>query len=135
MDVKSLKRESVTTGRGIDGCWRQAKPALNIMNGRGLFLAKNAKVLPDGQKSRRSEPRHLGSYNFNERGFGVLSAPNAEVWLQVYGFSPVKAGFDVFRPISRPEGFDFSPVTWNTGIKNIGGRKREGGISTTDEHR
>jgi hypothetical protein len=31
-------------------------------------------------------------------------------YAQVAGFSPVNAIFDVFRPVSQPEGIDFSPV-------------------------
>jgi len=31
--------------------------------------------------------------------------------LQVIGFSPVRTIFQVFHPISQPQGFDFSPVT------------------------
>ena len=33
------------------------------------------------------------------------------VGLQVYDFSPVRTVLGVFRSISQPEGFDFSPVT------------------------
>jgi hypothetical protein len=88
--------------------------------GAGLFLAKNATVLPNGQKSRRSEPRHLGSYNFKERGFDLLSAPNAEVWVQVFGFSPVITIFHVFSPIFHPifqlQGIGFSSVRKNNRV-------------------
>jgi hypothetical protein len=83
---------------------------LNMMNCKMQLAAeacaqfeRGARILPDW---------HPGAWSRGCKA-AILRrrSPENDVSLQAADFSPVRTIFDVFRPISQPQGFDFSPVT------------------------
>jgi hypothetical protein len=129
MDVKSLKRENVTTGtKWTDACARQAsaRGARGVWRGRWSNQVKpsrtksNQKFAWQGEGARKSGHRRLRRAQSSR----AIPLPKVEMSVQAYDFSPLRTIFHLFHPISQPQGFDFSPVTPNSPEKNVEDRKQ-----------